>query len=206
MSAFCIDNQLLNRLEREKLVSKLDKESLELLTADSDSYIRYISKRIKDHNLAEDYFHDALLKAVISEDGPRDQEKLRAWFYRILRNVIIDSYRKEASQQKGIESILSEAELSLMEKSVDGICCDLEGFFLKLIKPEDEAIIRALNLEGVSLSDYAKKHNISEATLRVRKHRAMQALRKKVLKVCSCFKDSNLDKPNSDECGCQAQG
>ncbi len=185
-------------------MTKLNRKSLELLTDESDSYIRYISKRIKDHNLAEDYFHDALLKAVISEDGPREEEKLRAWFYRILRNVIIDSYRKEASMQKGIETIISEAELTMMEKQVDGICCDLEGFFLKLIKPEDEAIIRAINLEGISLADYAKKHNITEANLRVKKHRAMQALRKKVLKVCSCFKDSKMDKPKDDSCGCQA--
>ena len=55
-----------------------------------------------------------------------------------------------------------------------------------------------------ALEENAKKHNISEATLRVKKHRAMQALRKKVLKVCSCFKDSKIDKPKDDSCGCQA--
>ena len=186
-------------------MSKLDQTSLERLTDDSDLYIRYISKRIKDHNLAEDYFHDALVKAVTSEEGPREKEKLRSWFYRILSNVIIDSYRKDATAQKGVSTIMSETEIESLDQGVAGICCDLEGFFLKLIKPEYEAIIRALNLEGVNPADYAKQHNISEATLRVKKHRAMQALRKKVLKVCSCFHNSNIDKPKGDDCGCQAQ-
>ena len=184
-------------------MSKLKEESLQQLTDDSESYIRYVAKRIKDHNLAEDYFHDALLKAVTSQDGPQEQEKLRAWFYRILRNVIIDSYRKDASIQKGMTVMKVEQDLG--EDVVDGICCDLEGFFLKLIKPEEEELIRALSLEGVSMADYAKQNNITEATLRVRKHRAMTALKNKIKKVCSCFKDSKLDRPTDDDCKCQSK-
>ena len=56
-------------------MSKLDQTSLERLTEDSDLYIRYISKRIKDHNLAEDYFHDALSESRNERRGTERKKK-----------------------------------------------------------------------------------------------------------------------------------
>ena len=121
--------------------------------------------------------------------------KLRPWFFSVLRNVIIDIHRQDKSIKKGLDSIQEDLEIDLFNKDVTDICCDLEGFFLKLLDPEDEALIKAVNLEGMSISEYSKKFDISEGTVRVRKHRALDRLKKKVLKICKCFENSNLDSP-----------
>ena len=56
---------------------KLDQTSLERLTEDSDLHSLYIetNKRLT----CRDYFHDALVKAVTSEEGPREK-KITIWF------------------------------------------------------------------------------------------------------------------------------
>ena len=185
-------------------MAKLDSSSLEVLAEESKLYIRYIASRIKDSNLAEDYFHDALLKASQSTKSPEDKEKLKPWFFSVLKNIIIDEYRKEATRKKHVDKVLEDIDPIVYDEKLSDICCDLEGFFLKLLSPQDEKIIRSLNLNGMSLSDYAQKHNISEGAARVRKSRAMKNLKKKVLKVCQCFNNTEVDTPKSDNCSCQA--
>ena len=49
-----------------------------------------------DPDLAEDLLQDAVLRGI--EAAPRidDAERMTAWFHRVLRNAIVDYYRRQS--------------------------------------------------------------------------------------------------------------
>ena len=62
------------------------------LSAARQDFLRFVRGRVSDPDLAEDIVQDALLRAVQSADTLRDEDRVIPWFYRILRNAIIDAW------------------------------------------------------------------------------------------------------------------
>ena len=166
------------------------------LAEEANRFIWFVSKRVKSQELAEDLFQDAFVKALQSDAGPSDEEKAHAWFYRILRNVIIDSYRANAADQRKLSSWERDADIFLADKEIKKLCCDYENFFVDKLKPEHAEILRALDLGDTTIAAYAQDHGISEGNVRVKRHRARAALKKAILDVCRCLVDPD------GNCGC----
>lgn len=61
---------------------------------------QFVKKRVNDIDLAEDILQDSLLKAFHKAPEIAEEEKLVAWFYSVLRNTIIDNYRKNNTDSK----------------------------------------------------------------------------------------------------------
>ena len=85
----------------------------EVLLRHRGKLLGFIQKRISDPDLAEDVLQDGLLKALRSADELRDEERLPPWFYRILNNAIIDTYRKKNVETRYLESYAREADLEV---------------------------------------------------------------------------------------------
>src|SRR5215213_7445644 len=64
-----------------------------------DQFLGYIRKRIDDSELAEDILQDSLLRAIRAAPDLRDEERLIPWFYRVLHNAIVDTYRRREVEQ-----------------------------------------------------------------------------------------------------------
>lgn len=62
--------------------------------------------------IAEDILQSAYIKAIEHGSEIRDDESTVAWFYRLLRNAITDSYRREAARNRAHEDFAAEAPLS----------------------------------------------------------------------------------------------
>lgn len=78
----------------------------------ADELFRFAVGRVKDHAVAEDLVQDAFLSALNSLDNFRGDCSEKSWLYNILRNKIIDHYRKKTNQelkQDNADSVNEEA-------------------------------------------------------------------------------------------------
>ena len=157
---------------------------LDELLVHRQEFLGFVRRRVSDHGLAEDIVQTAYLRAVEHQDGFAASESAVAWFYRLLRNAVIDSYRRRSVKDKALEALAREMEaVPTREQQLD-ICSCLHGV-LDDLKPEYAESIRAIDLEDQAVKDFAAGHGISVSNASVRVHRARAALRKSLLRTCS---------------------
>ena len=75
--------------------------------------MRFLTSHVENAPAAEDILQAAYVKAVEHGAEIRDNENAVAWFYRVLRNAVIDHYRKRAAQNKALRGICNWASRSL---------------------------------------------------------------------------------------------
>lgn len=157
-----------------------------------DQFLGYIRKRIDDPDLAEDILQDGLLRAIRAAPGLRDEERLVPWFCRVLQHAIVDTYRRRGVEQAhvvaaDVPEIAAEAE--------DGaeLCACFERL-VPTLKPEYAELIRAVALGNEPPTAAATRLGITANNLKVRRHRARQALRQKLEDTCrTCADHGCLD-------------
>jgi len=155
-------------------------------------FLGYIRKRIEDPDLAEDILQDSLLRAVRAAPELRDEERLIPWFYRVLQNAIVDAYRRRGVEQARI--VATEIPEIAAEPEHDAELCACFERLIPTLKPEYAAVIHAAELGGESPEQVAARLGITTNNLKVRRHRARQALRRKLEETCrTCADHGCLD-------------
>ena len=72
------------------------------IISESKKFVRFASRKLGNEELAADLFQDSFLKALKCQNPP-ESEKIENWFYKIMSNAIIDTYRKRASERRFTE-------------------------------------------------------------------------------------------------------
>ena len=144
--------------------------------------LRYLRNRVASPELAEDLLQDCLLKALRSAPGLRDEEKLLPWFYRILNNALIDLYRSRGSAPSR-EDIDLET-LSEPPADEEQALCACFRQMIPSLKPEYAVLIERLELSAGDPGVIANELGITRNALKVRRHRARQALRQQLGTTC----------------------
>jgi DNA-directed RNA polymerase specialized sigma24 family protein len=109
-----------------------------------------------------------------------------AWFYRLLRNVMVDHLRRQSAEARGRAAFAREESAAAAEPDqelVDTICACV-GSLVDTLKPEYAAAIQRVDLGGESLQSFATTANITRGNAAVRLFRARQALRRRVEQSC----------------------
>ncbi len=175
--------------------TSLTPEAIQRLVDHHRQFLAFLQTRVESRAAAEDILQSAFVKGLGRGGEVRDEESVVAWFYRILRNAVIDHYRHRASTDRAMEGFGKEfikqeeptAELK------NEICACVLGL-LDTLKPEYRDALRAIDLEERSLNDLADQAGITSGNAAVRVHRAREALRKQVRVVCgSCAEHGCLD-------------
>jgi len=167
--------------------------STQRLVADADKFLKFVRARVADRDTALDVLQDAFVKALGKIDGLRDEDRVVAWFYRILRTTITDLHRHRAVEGRVLRREASVDDLEVAAEPDEGVARDCLRLLLGNLKPEQADIIEQVDLGGESPADYAQRHNITDAAFRVRRHRARQALRETIDAVCRCLIDRDAD-------------
>lgn len=163
------------------------------LAAGREKFLGYIRKRVSDPELAEDILQDCLLKAVLSAPEVADDESLVRWFYRILQNAIVDAYRRKAADMNRKRNYAAEEE-SVYEEEDKNTICECVNELIRTLKPEYAEVTRSIELEGEDPDVVAERLGITKNNLKVRSHRARQALRKRLEETCKvCADDHCMD-------------
>lgn len=160
----------------------------------------FLRRRLGSEAEAEDLLQQGLLKAIRNADGWADAESATAWFYRILRNTLIDHYRSRAAEGRKNDALLREMVAtgedshSAPDSELRGEICACLNRLLPALKPEYADLVKRIDLDGEAPAVVADKHGITYNNLMVRLHRARQALRKSLEHSCgACTKHGCLD-------------
>ncbi len=161
-------------------------EPLAQLIAQRRRFFAFVHRRVSDYELAEDILQSAYLRAFEHRDTFKPDESAVAWFYRLLRNAVIDNYRRHTFKEKALETWTREL------KSSTGSCPELQNEVCECLhdiveglKAEYSEILRAVDIGEQRLQDFAKQNRLSISNAGVRVHRARAALRKQLLRICA---------------------
>jgi RNA polymerase sigma-70 factor (ECF subfamily) len=187
-----------DRIEMEEPeVARPDAEVLAALVAAHRDFLAFVQRRVGDRALAEDIVQAAFIRAAPRVDTVRESPV--GWFYRLLRNAIIDHQRGRAAEARRLESYRHEARpTDPHDDELHAVVCRCVGELAGTLRPEYARALRRIELDGVSVKDFAAEAGISASNAGVRIFRARKALRAQVVRACgTCAEHGCLD------CTCQ---
>ena len=176
-------------------------EIAQVLVSHHRRFLSFLQARVESRAVAEEILQDAFVKGVEKSGQLREEESAVAWFYRLLRNAVVDHYRRRGAENRALEKELGEAMArpGVVETELEQTVCGCVSDLIPTLKPDFEAMVRAVDLEGRSVTDVAGELGITAGAARVRLHRARQALKLRLEQSCStCAEHGCLD------CTCDA--
>jgi len=87
-------------------------EALRALTENHRAFLSFLEHRVGDRATAEDILQDAFVRGMERLGQLWEGESAVAWFYRLLRNAVVDHYRRRASSNRRLEAFAAEAGIS----------------------------------------------------------------------------------------------
>ena len=170
--------------------------TLNILVENHRRFLQFLERRVGSREVAEDILQDAFVKSLDRADSLPGEEAVIPWFYRVLRNAVVDHYRHSGAEERALAYVAGTAESSEPARDTelyDAVCaCVTE--LVETLKPEYAAAIRRVDLEGVPVVEFARELGITPGNAGVRLHRAHAALKKQVALTCStCAEHGCLD-------------
>jgi len=170
--------------------AQLSPEVVTALVKNHRDFLGFLQKRVGDRALAEDILQEAFVRGLDKLGTLEKDESATAWFYRILRNAVVDHHRRRASVDKKLEAFAAELEQHVQpEGEVRGAVCRCVGELAGTLKPEYADALRRVEVDGVAVKDYATEAGITSNNAAVRVFRAREALRKRVSRSCGTCAD-----------------
>ena len=163
-------------------------EVVATLVANHRAFLAFVQRRVGSRDVAEEILQSAFVKNVEKFDTVR--ETAVGWFYRVLRNAIIDYRRRKTVTDKRFESFATDvATNDERDDELHGVVCKCVAELAGTLKPEYADALHKIEVEGVSVKDYAHQIGISSSNAGVRVFRAREALRKQVVRSCGTCAD-----------------
>ena len=166
-----------------------------VLLENRQKFLAFAMSRLGDRHLAEEVLQDAFVKGITKYGDLRSDEAAVAWFYRVLRNAMTDRLRA-LSRERGRRDDDFEIAAVPMEHDdeLERVVCGCVSDLLETLKPEYSDILKAVELDGMAVKDYAEQHDLTASNAGVRVHRARKALLERVQRACgACAHHGCLD-------------
>jgi RNA polymerase sigma factor (sigma-70 family) len=152
------------------------------LVANHRDFLAFVEKRVGNRAIAEEILQDAFVRSIDKLDTVRDTAV--GWFYRVLRNAIIDHHRRNAAAERRHEAYAREEQNADRDEELHRAVCKCVAQLADTLKPEYASALKRVEIDGVSVKDYADEAGISSNNAGVRIFRAREALRKQVVRSC----------------------
>lgn len=176
---------------------------IEVLVANHRQFLRFLEGRVGSRAVAEDILQDAFVRGLDKLDTLRSEESAVAWFYRMLRNAVVDHYRRSASASRALGAFATEIGSETPAEEIRDVICHCVAALAETLKPEYAEALRKVEIEGLAVKDYAAVSDISSNNAAVRVFRAREALRKQVKRSCgTCADHGCLDCTCKTKSGC----
>ena len=165
-----------------------------LLVENHRAFLRYLERRAGSREAAEDILQDAFVRNLQHIESLPD-EALVPWFYRVLRNAVIDRSRRRAAADRALDAFARELEPAhTPAPEVEAEICACVGRLAGTLKADYAEILHAVDVEGLAVKDYAGVRGLSPSNAGVRLFRARQALRAQVVRSCgTCAEHGCID-------------
>jgi len=174
----------------------LDAAALRVLVDNHERFLRFLARRIEPREVAEEILQDAFVRSIDKGSTLRDGESATAWFYRMLRNALVDHYRRRGAEKRALEVVAREPEPveAAPDDEMMTVVCACVGSLIQTLKPEYREVLERVEMNGASVQSFAEEAGITANNAGVRVHRAREALRKQLAKSCgTCATHGCLD-------------
>lgn len=159
----------------------------------------FLVARIGSEAEAEDILQDALMQAFRHGGEIADSGKATAWFYRVLRNAIVDHYRSRDAVRRRNDTLgqtlaaLAE-DFAAVPPAWKKQICGCLTHVIGTLHPRQATLLRRVDLDGESVQAAAKALGLSPNSASVTLHRARRELRARLEVFCgACADDACLD-------------
>lgn len=170
-----------------------DRPSAAMVTAlvkNHREFLAFLERRVGSRAEAEDILQDAFARGLDKLDSVREDELVVGWFYRVLRNTVIDRARSHGAKAKTLAKFASELEPAAEpDQDTRNTVCRCVTLLTDTLKPEYRDALRRIDVDGVAVKEYAAQVGISSSNAAVRVFRAREALRKQVTRSCGTCAD-----------------
>jgi RNA polymerase sigma-70 factor (ECF subfamily) len=155
------------------------------------AFTAFVRRRVGDGDLAAEVVQEALAKALAHDAQLRDDDRLEAWFYRILRNTIADVVARR-DRQRALPLGPEHHPLASDDESREACAC--LASVIAALPPQYAEVLAAVDLAGEDGAAVAGRLGISATNLKVRRHRAREALKESLERTCRlCARHGCLD-------------
>ncbi|HEV8201197.1 MAG TPA: RNA polymerase sigma factor [Candidatus Polarisedimenticolia bacterium] len=166
-------------------------EIVKTLVANHRRFLAFVERRVGSREVAEDIVQNAFVRGLEGNSRLRDEDSAVAWFYRMLRNALIDHWRRRSAEQRAAERLAEQEEETVPaadQELMDTVCACV-GDLLQTLKPEYAEALRRVDLDDKSVKEFAEGAGISANNASVRLFRGREALRQQVRRACGTCAD-----------------
>jgi RNA polymerase sigma-70 factor (ECF subfamily) len=165
-----------------------------IFVAKHRDFLAFLERRVGSRAIAEDILQEAFVRGMGRVDAS-NEESVIAWFYRTLRNAVIDYHRRHKTASKAMDAFGAEAEDRVEpDAEMRSAVCQCVNGLADTLKPEYASALKRIEVEGVAVKDYAAEAGITAGNAAIRVFRAREALRKQVSRSCgTCAEHGCLD-------------
>lgn len=164
-----------------------------------EMFLAFVRRRVAEPEQAEDILQAAYIRALESRDDLQRIESPVGWFYRVLRNAVIDHYRRRATETTAMDRFVREQDPAAQEvpapdATMGRFVCGCIQNVLPTLRPAYAQVLSEVDLAEKPLTEFANRHALTASNAAVRLHRARAALRKELARTCgACTIDACLD-------------
>ena len=170
------------------------REVVETLVSNHRQFLGFLEKRTGDRALAEDLLQEAFVRGLDRIEALRDDESAVAWFYRSLRNAVVDHHRRRGASERSLAALARELETAEPTGELERAICRCVAELAETLKPEYADALRSVEVGGVAVKDYAAQRGLTASNAGVRVFRAREALRRQVAAACgTCAEHGCVD-------------
>jgi RNA polymerase sigma factor (sigma-70 family) len=159
-------------------------------------FVSFVRSQIGDRAAAEDIVQAAFTKLVTESRSLAGSDLMR-WFYRVLRNAIVDRHRRAAAESRGIARWQVDPTTH-REPDAPRRVCGCVRTALNELPAKSQRILDAVELGGMTPARYGKAEGISAGNAAVRLHRARRLLAARLEGICGTC---TLDGCSDCDCG-----
>lgn len=180
--------------ENETAVQDTTPEVAAIFVANHRDFLAFLERRVGSKAVAEDILQEAFVRGM-GRVRTDDKESVVGWFYRTLKNAAIDYHRRHKTASKALDTFASETDDKVeADADLHAAVCQCVGRLADTLKPAYADALKRIEVDGLSVKDYAEEAGISASNAAVRVFRAREALRGQVSRSCgTCAEHGCLD-------------
>jgi RNA polymerase sigma factor (sigma-70 family) len=158
----------------------------ELVKEHGKAIFKYIISLVKNKELAEDIYQEALISAYLAYPSMKEQSKYKSWLYAIAINKCRDYWRKDKKAQQFWKEEVYAYTATFEPSSIPEVELIHKLFAQQVAEKVNllpEIYRYPINLyyyQDFSLVEIAKKSNLPLSTVKTRMKRAKERLRPKM--------------------------
>jgi len=155
------------------------------LIQNRQAFLQFLNRRARSMEIAEEILQQFCLRALSKGGDLKKPESVVAWLYRVLNSTLADFYRCQARNRQGEAEYARLQSLHSQAFDVDlATVCTCVSQLIPTLKLEYSDILQRIDLNGKSRTTVAGELGITPNLVRVRLHRARQALKRVLLMSC----------------------